>query len=156
SQIGSHRVDRIGQVLPGAGHAGNHSLHSQTPFGADLARDASHFGSKRAELLDHRVDGFFELEDFAAHIHGNLAREIAFGYGDGHVDDIADLRGEIAGHEVDVVGEVLPGSRHAGHLSLPAQFAFGADLARHARNLGCEAVELVHHRVDGFLELQNL
>ncbi|MGO7594352.1 hypothetical protein, partial [Rhizobium leguminosarum] len=32
---------------------------------------------------------------------------------------------------------------------------FGADLTRHARHLDCKAVQLVDHRVDGFLEIQD-
>src|SRR5262249_24080390 len=32
---------------------------------------------------------------------------------------------------------------------------FGADLARHARHFARECVELVHDRVDGFLQLQD-
>src|SRR5690606_26769242 len=59
-------------------------------------------------------------------------------------------------HRVDVVGEVLPDAGHAGHDGLAAELAFGAHLARHACHLDGEAVELVHHRVDGFLQLQDL
>ncbi len=44
----------------------------------------------------------------------------------------------------------------AGHLRLATELSFGADLARHARHFGGEAVELVDHRVDGVLELQDL
>jgi hypothetical protein len=39
---------------------------------------------------------------------------------------------------------------------LAAELALGADLARHARHLGGEAVELVDHRVDGVLQLEDL
>ena len=63
--------------------------------------------------------------------------------------------GQVAGHGVDVVGEVLPGAGHARHVGLAAQPAFGADFARHARHFAGEAVELVDHGVDGFLQLQN-
>ena len=42
------------------------------------------------------------------------------------------------------------------HLRLAAELALGADLARDARHLGGERVELVHHRVDGVLELEDL
>ncbi len=42
------------------------------------------------------------------------------------------------------------------HLRLAAQLALGADLAGHARHFRRERVELVHHRVDGVLELQDL
>ena len=38
---------------------------------------------------------------------------------------------------------------------LAAELAFGADLARDARHLAGEGVELVHHRVDGVLQLEN-
>jgi hypothetical protein len=42
------------------------------------------------------------------------------------------------------------------HLGLAAELALGADLARHARHLRREAVELVDHRVDGVLEREDL
>ncbi len=48
---------------------------------------------------------------------------------------------------------------HAGdalHLRLAAELALGADLARHARDLGGERRELVDHRVDRVLELEDL
>ncbi len=40
--------------------------------------------------------------------------------------------------EVDVVGQVLPRAGDTAHLGLAAELAFGADLARHARDLGGE------------------
>ena len=39
---------------------------------------------------------------------------------------------------------------------LAAELALGADLARDARHLGGERAQLVHHRVDGVLELEDL
>ena len=42
------------------------------------------------------------------------------------------------------------------HLGLAAELALGADLAGHARHLGGEGAELVHHGVDGVLQLQDL
>ena len=133
-RLRAHRVDRVGEVLPRAGHAGHHRLHAQPAFGADLARHAGHFRGERAELLDHRVDGFLELQDLAAHVDGDLLGKVAVGHGDGHLGDVADLAGEVGRHRVDVVGEVLPGAGHAGHRRLAAELAFGADLARHARH----------------------
>ena len=38
----------------------------------------------------------------------------------------------------------------------PPSLPFGADLARHARDLGGERVELIGHRVDDVLDLQDL
>ena len=62
----------------------------------------------------------------------------------------------LLGHEVDAVGEVLPGAGHALHLGLAAELALGADLAGHPGHLGGERAELVHHRVDGVLQLEEL
>ena len=57
----------------------------------------------------------------------------------GHLGDVADLAGEVGGHRVDVVGQVLPGAADALDLRLAAEPAFGADLARHAGHFGGEA-----------------
>ena len=155
-EVVRHHVDVVGEILPGAGDAGHHGLAAELAFGADLARHARHFGREAVELLDHRVDGFLQLQDLALHVHRDLARQVAARDGRGHFGDVAHLAGQVARHRVDVVGEVLPGAGDAGHDGLAAELAFGADLARHARHFGREAVELVHHRVDGFLQLQDL
>ena len=42
------------------------------------------------------------------------------------------------------------------HDRLAAELAFGADLARHARDFRGERVELIDHRVDGVLQLEDL
>ena len=131
-------------------------LAAELAFGADLAGDARHFRGEAVELVHHRVDGLLQLENLALHVDGDLAREVAAGHGGGHCRDVADLRREVGRHGVDGVGEVLPGAGHAGHHGLAAEAAVGADLARHARHFRGERPELVHHRVDGFLELQDL
>ena len=68
-----------------------------------------------------------------------------------HFGDIANLCRKIGGQQVDVVGQVLPRSRHAGHDRLSAKTAIGADFAGHARHFGGEGAKLVHHRVERFL-----
>ena len=103
-----------------------------------------------AELIDHRVDGFFELENFAAHVDGDLLGQVAVGDRDRHVGDVAHLRGQVAGHLVDRFGELLPDAGDAFDLRLAAQLAFGADFARDARDFGGEDRELVDHAVDEF------
>ena len=155
-QVGRHRVDALGQVLPGAGDAEHVGLTAEPALGADLARDAGHLAGEGVELVDHRVERFLQLKDFARHVHRDLLGEVAAGDRGGDVGDVADLRGQVRRHEVDVVGEILPGAGDAGHLGLAAELAFGADLARHARHFGGEGVELVHHGVDGVLQLQDL
>ena len=64
-RLRGHRVDAVGQVLPGAGDAGHLRLAAEPAFGADLARDAGHLAGERVELIDHRVDGLLQLQDFA-------------------------------------------------------------------------------------------
>ena len=140
------------QVPADAGHVG---LTTEPAFAADFARHARDFRGERTQLLDHRVERFFELQNFAAHVHGDLAREVAAGDGRRDFRDVAHLAGQVAGHEVHVVGEVLPRAADAGHLGLAAQLPFGADFARHARHFSGERVQLVHHRVDGVLQLEN-
>ena len=141
------------QVPPTPGHL---RLAAQLAFGADLARDARHFRGEAVELVDHDVDRVLELEDLALHVDGDLLRQVAARHGGGHVGDVADLAGQIVGHQVDVVGQVLPGAGDAAHLRLAAELAFGADFARHARHFRGERVELVDHRVDGVLQLEDL
>ena len=155
-EVGRHRVDRVGEILPGARHARHHRLAAEAAVGADLARHARHFRGERAELIDHRVDGFLELQNLAAHIDGDLLGQVAVGHGDGHVGDVADLRREVAGHLVDRLGEILPHARHALHLRLAAELAFGADFARHARHFRGEDRELLDHRVDELRRAQEL
>ena len=154
-QVGRHRVDALGQILPGAGDAEHVGLAAEPAFGADLARHARHFAGEGVELVDHGVERFLQLKDFARHVHRDLLGEVAAGDRGGDVGDVADLRRQVRGHEVDVVGEVLPGAGDAGHLGLAAELAFGADFARDARHFRGERVELVHHRVDGVLQLQD-
>ena len=139
-------------VPPTPGHL---RLAAELALGADLARDARHFASEAVELVDHRVDGVLEREDLALHVDRDLLRQVAAGDRGGHVGDVADLAGQVVGHQVDVVGQVLPGAGDAAHLRLAAELALGADFARDAGHFGREGVELIDHRVDGVLELED-
>src|SRR5262249_56928296 len=112
-EVTSHAVDAVGQVLPRAGHALHVRLAAELPFGAHFERDAGHFGGEAVELVHHRVDGVLQLEDLALDVDGDLLRQVAVGDGGGHFGDVADLAGEVAGHAVDAVGQVLPRPRDA-------------------------------------------
>src|SRR5207253_1477519 len=148
-------VDAVGQVFPGTGDAGHLGLAAELPIGAHLAGDAGHFGCERVELVDHRVDGLLELQDFAADVDGDFFRQVALRHCRRPFGDVAYLPAQRSCDLVDAVGQVLPGTGDAEHLRLAAEPAFGADLARNARHFAGEGVELVHHRVDGFLQLQD-
>src|SRR5262249_12365382 len=41
---------------------------------ADLARHPRLLGGERPQLIDHGVDGLFQLQDLAAHVDGDLFR----------------------------------------------------------------------------------
>ena len=155
-QVAGQQIDVVGEVLPGAGDAGHDRLAAELAVGADLAGDARHFRGERAELVHHRVDGFLELKDFAAHVHGDLLGQVAVGHRDGHVGDVADLARQVGRHRVHAFGQVLPHAGHFRHLRLAAELALGADLARHARHLGREHAELLDHGVDDVRRLQKL
>src|SRR5437763_1029600 len=73
----SHLIDVVGEVLPGARHAGDDRLPSELAVGANLARDPAHFGGERVQLIHHGVDGVLQLENLALDVDGDLSREIA-------------------------------------------------------------------------------
>jgi len=154
-KVRRHGVHGIGQIFPRTGHTGHFRLAAQDTFGADLARHARHFGGEAVQLVHHRIDGVFQFENFALHVHRNLAGQVALGHSGRHFGNVTHLRGEVGGHGIDVVGQVLPRAGHAGHGGLPTEFAFGTDFASHARHFGGESVQLVHHDVDGVFEFEN-
>ena len=131
-------------------------MSAEAAFGADLASDAGHFAGERPELIDHRVDRVFQFKDLALDIDGDLLGEIAVGDRGGDVGDVADLGGQVAGHRVDVVGQVLPDARDPLDIGLTAELAVGPDLASDAGHFAGERPELVHHRVDRVFQLKDL
>ena len=155
-EITAHGVDRVREVLPGTRHTWHLRLAAELSVGADFARDACDFGGERIELIDHRVDGVLQLENLALDVHGDLAGQVAAGDGGRHLGDVSHLRRQIGGEKIDVVGEVLPRAGHARDLRLTSKLAFGADLARHARDLTGKRVQLIDHRIDGLFQLQDL
>ena len=129
-EVAGHRVDAVGEVLPGAGDAVHLGLAAELAFGTDFAGHARHLGGERTKLVHHRVDGVLQLEDLALHVHRDLLGQVAGRHGRGDVGDVAHLGGQVAGHEVHAVGQVLPRAGDAVDVGLSAELAFGADLAR--------------------------
>src|SRR5439155_1537727 len=144
-----------GQILPYAGEAAHVGLAAELAFAADFARHARDFRGERSKLIDHRVDGIFELEDFPFNIDGDLLREVAIGDGGGYGSDIAHLAGEVSCHRLVRSGQVFPRAGDAVDFGLAAELSFGADLACHARHFGGERRKLIDHRVDGVFELKD-
>src|SRR2546425_1044038 len=155
-QVGGQLIDVVGQVFPGAGGTRHVRLAAQSAFHAHLPGHGSDLIGKDGEGINQVVDGVSDLYNLAADVHGDLLREVAIRDRGGHLGYVSDLIGQIPRHGIDVVGQVLPGTGYALHLRLAAQLAVGADLARHARHLRCKSAELIHHGVDGVLQLQDL
>ena len=155
-EIRRELVDVVGQILPGARGPWNARLAAELPFDADLAGHARDLFGKCRQRVDHFVDRVGQGGDLALRLDRQLSLQVAVGDRGHDLGDAADLAGEIARHEIDVVGQILPGSRDTGHLGLSAEFPLRADLARHARHFGGEGGQLVHHRVDRVLQLENL
>ena len=88
--------------------------------------------------------------------HGDVAREVALGHGRGDVRDRAHLRGEVRGELVDVVRQIAPRARGAGHVGLAAEASFDADLARHRGDLIGEGRQRLDHVVDRVAQLRDL
>ena len=155
-QVGGHEVDVVGQVLPGSRDAGDERLPAELALGPNLAGHARHLVGERRELIDHRVDRLLELEDLALDVDGDLLRQVAVGHRRRDHRDVAHLIGQVGRHEVDVVGQVAPGSGDVVDLCLAAELAVGADLTGHPADLGGEARQLVDHLVDRGADTQEL
>jgi hypothetical protein len=155
-QVRRQHVHVARQVLPRTGRAGHVGLTAQATFHADLARNRRHLLGERRQRAGHVVDGVGERRDFALGFDGEVLLQVAVGDGGHDLGDAAHLLGQVRTHHVDGVGQILPSSSDARHLGLTTQLAVGANLARNARHLAGEGVELIDHRVDGVLQLQNL
>src|SRR5205823_2592838 len=127
-QVSGALVGLVGPRPPPAGAPRYRALPAELALGAHLAGDAGDLVGERPELVDHGVDRVLQLQDLAADLDGDLLGEIAAGDGRGHLGDVADLAGQVAGELVDVVGQVLPGAGDPGHDGLPAELALGAHL----------------------------
>src|SRR5262249_50438730 len=94
-QGAGHGVHRVREVLPPAGRGWHDRLTAQLAVGAPLAGYAGDFRGEGTELVHHGVESVFQHEDFASHVHGDLAGEVAAGDGGGHFGDVAHLSGQI-------------------------------------------------------------
>ena len=145
-EVVGEQVDVIRKILPGSCHTGDLSLRSELPFDADGACHVGDLLGEDAQRVRHAVDRIRERGDLSLRVDLEPLREVTVGDGRHDAGDAADLRREVRGHEIHVVGEILPRSGDPFHVGLPAELPFRADLLRDARDLGCKRVELVDHR----------
>src|SRR5205823_342726 len=147
-EVAGHGVDVVRQVFPGAGRSLHVRLAAEPALGTHLARHAGDFAGEAVELIDHRVDGVFQPEDLAANVNCDLLRQVAPGDGGRDVGDVANLGRQVAGHRVDVVGEVLPDPGGALDLGLAAKLPFRPNFPGNPGAVRVEGLELLDHRVD--------
>src|SRR5262249_23007134 len=84
-------------------------------------RSSSPLGRAGPERVHHGLNAILHLADLALDVDGDLLRQVAVGHRRRDLGDVADLGRQIAGHEVDAVGEVLPGAGHAADIRLAAE-----------------------------------
>ena len=155
-QVAGQLVYVVGQGFPGARDARDFGLAAEDAVDAHFAGHPGHLRGKTGELVHHGVDRFFELGHLAPGLYRDLLGQVAPGHGRGHLGDVAHLAGQVAGQLVYVVGQGLPGARDARHLGLAAEVALGAHFTGHPGHFGGERRKLVHHRVDGPFQVEDL
>ena len=74
-RLRGHRVDVVGEVFPGAGHARHLRLAAELAFGAHLAGHAGDFRGEGVELVDHRVDGVLSTRRISPFTSAVILRE---------------------------------------------------------------------------------
>ena len=87
---------------------GHNGLAAELALRTDFARDSRDLSGKASQLIDHRIDGLFQLKDLAANVNRDLLGKVAVRHGDRHIRDVADLRRQVARHLVDRFGELFP------------------------------------------------
>ena len=110
-RFAGHRVDAVGEVLPGPGHALDLGLAAELALGADLAGDAGDLGGEGAELLDHGVDGAAvrrnsPFSGAPLDLQGHGLAQVALG-------DRADDPGDLVGGAGQVGDQVVDARRRA-------------------------------------------
>jgi hypothetical protein len=118
--------------------------------------DAADLGRERAQLVDHRVDGLLELQDLARTSTVIFLEKVAVGHRDRHLGDVAtwpvrllamELTLSVRSFHVPATPSTRPGRRACP----PCRPSRATRLTSPANG-----VELVHHRVDGVLEREDL
>src|SRR5690606_34357327 len=154
-EVAGHRVDVVGQLFPDPRSAVDYGLPAQHTFCTDVTRHARHLVGEGAQRVDHRVDGVLQGEDLTLDLYRDFAGEVAIGNRSGHVGDVTHLIGQVAAHQVHVLGELTPNAGNVAHLGLHAERSLGTHQPGHTRDFGRKAAELVAGRVDGVLQGQD-
>ena len=131
-EVGRHRVDVVGEVLPGAGDALHIGLAAQFALGADLAGDAGHLRGEAVQLIDHRVHDLADAQELAAQrpavdLDGHRLRQIALGHRADHARHFGGRLDHVLDQLVDRAQFALPAAGGAADAAALADLAFLAD-----------------------------
>lgn len=138
-------------MLPSAFNVVDRSLPTQNSVGANLLRDFGNFLSELLQLIYHVVDCVFQFEDLAPTRCSDFPRQITFSDSSSDNRNIADLRGEVICHRIDINCQLVPGALNALNLRLAAQDTLCADLSGDASDFECEGPKLIYHGIDSVL-----
>jgi hypothetical protein len=89
------------------------------------------------------------------HVEHRLSLQVAARDFFHHFRNAAHLFSKVAGNRVHTVGEILPRACDSFDIRLTAQSSLSTHLAGDESDFRSEGVKLVHHDVDGVLQLQN-
>ena len=151
-----HRVHVVGQCAPRTCCVRHFCLTAKFSFGTYFLRNACYFVCEDSQRVHHGVDRILELEDLTAHLDGDLLRQVSVRDSGRDERDVSNLTREVSGQRVHVVREVLPRSGDSRHFGLSAEVSFRSYLSSNACYFGCESGELIDHRVDRVLQLEDL
>src|SRR5690606_33221170 len=138
------------------GRAGYIRLPTELAFHTHVTRNAGNLVSKSRQGDGHVVDGRDERGYLAPRVERQTLLQIAVRHRGHDAGNTAHLARQILRHDVHVVGQLAPSARNVLDLRLATQLPFGTHLAGYARHLGGEGAQLIDHRVDGGLELEEL
>ena len=85
-----------------------HCLAAEATFRTDLARYTGDLGRERTQLLDHRIQRFLELQNFAAYVDSDLRERSPLAIAVATSAILRTWRGEVPRHEVHRFRQILP------------------------------------------------
>jgi len=131
------------------------NLTAEPAFGADLARDPRHLRREAVQLIDHRVDRVLELEDLTLDVDVILRDRspLAIAVATSAMLRTWPVRFDAIELTLSVRSFQVPAT--PGTCACPPSLP-SCRLAGDAADLGGKAVQLIDHRVDRVLELEDL
>ncbi|KAH3673385.1 hypothetical protein WICPIJ_009837 [Wickerhamomyces pijperi] len=140
SQIGSHQVDIGDNFLPQTINVTDLSLNTQLTFNTDILSNSGNFTDEQLQRVHHLVDCQFQIKNLTLSLDMNLLGEVTISNSLGDVGDRSNLVGQVGGHSVNIVGQILPCAINTIHHSLTAQNTIDTDVCGQRRDLNSKSL----------------